>query len=491
MAPQRPPRFAQGAPFQLTTLAAPLQEALDGELERLRFGPVEETPALDPKYGAAVIGGISAVGPGRPRLEHAPMGEELQERFYASLTPLLEDWAGCRLERTWAYGIRSYGRGCRLHLHRDRVDTHVISCIVHASDRSDQPWPLDFVDHDGTPHQVFFRRGSLLLYESLCPHGRLTPFAGEYYRNLYFHWRPVDWDPTPLRGMVCKYRSLEQCLAEWRVDSIPADWQEWFRLNRDRGCDRRVLLERGLAQGFSAAAITAVLDDTSQPAAPVAPVAPTLPRASWLEWFQARLTDPRQSPRAWRLDTPLAQVYEIPGFLSPQECGAIRAAIDASLRPSTVTQGPADYRTSRTCHLRDGDPALAADLDQRIAALLGVDPSLSEGIQGQRYGVGEYFREHTDWFTPGTEEYRHHTAPGGQRTWTVMIYLNVVEEGGETRFRLLDRTFTPVMGLALAWNNLMADGTPNPFVLHEALPVQKGCKYVITKWFRAEPGRNG
>ena len=43
---------------------------------------------------------------------------------------------------------------------------------------------------------------------------------------------------------------------------------------------------------------------------------------------------------------------------------------------------------------------------------------------------GEYFREHTDWFTPVTEEYRHHTAPGGQRTWTVMIYLNFVEEGG-------------------------------------------------------------
>lgn len=71
-----------------------------------------------------------------------------------------------------------------------------------------------------------------------------------------------------------------------------------------------------------------------------------------------------------------------------------------------------------------------------------------------------------------------------------MIYLNAVEAGGETRFRLLDRSFTPVPGLALAWNNLMADGTSNLYVLHEALPVQQGRKYVITKWFRAEPGRN-
>ncbi|QPN60451.1 2OG-Fe(II) oxygenase [Synechococcus sp. CBW1002] len=279
--------------------------------------------------------------------------------------------------------------------------------------------------------------------------------------------------------------------------TIPPEWQEWFRLNRDRGCDRLGLIERGLAQGFTAEAITAVLEGEAPsrtclrlPGAVPAEPSPGAPQASWLHWFQARLTDPRQRPRAWRLDTPLAQVYEIPGFLSAEECDVIRVAIDGSLQPSTVTQGPADYRTSRTCHLRDGDRALAADLDRRLAELLGVDPAFSEGLQGQRYAVGEYFREHTDWFTPGTEEYRHHTRPGGQRTWTVMIYLNAVEAGGETRFRLLDRSFTPVPGLALAWNNLMADGSPNPYVLHEALPVRQGCKYVITKWFRAEQGRH-
>lgn len=42
----------------------------------------------------------------------------------------------------------------------------------------------------------------------------------------------------------------------------------------------------------------------------------------------------------------------------------------------------------------------------------------------------------------------------------------------------------------MAWNNLGADGQPNPATLHEALPVIRGLKYVITKWFRAETGRN-
>ena len=94
-------------------------------------------------------------------------------------------------------------------------------------------------------------------------------------------------------------------------------------------------------------------------------------------------------------------------------------------------------------------------------------------------------------YSPGTEEYATHTDSGGQRTWTVMVYLNAVECGGATLFRRLGRSFTPVPGMALAWNNLQADGTPNPFTLHEALTVEAGHKWVITKWFRADFGRNG
>ena len=74
---------------------------------------------------------------------------------------------------------------------------------------------------------------------------------------------------------------------------------------------------------------------------------------------------------------------------------------------------------------------------------------------------------------------------------TVMVYLNAVERGSETCFKRLGRCFTPVRGMALAWNNLLADGTPNPFTLHQSMPVLEGNKWVIAKWFRAEMGRNG
>jgi prolyl 4-hydroxylase len=247
--------------------------------------------------------------------------------------------------------------------------------------------------------------------------------------------------------------------------------------------------------GFSRAAIEAVLDLPDQASAVIPqPLQAALQPSggpSWLQWFEAPLTRPEHRPRAWRLDTPLAQVYELPDLLSRQECEALMAAIDRQLVPSTVTRGDSSYRTSRTCHLRGSDAGLAERLDQRLASLLGVDARFSEPLQGQRYDPGQYFKEHTDWFAPGTDEFATHTSPGGQRTWTVMIYLNTVARGGQTCFKRLGRCFTPVQGLALAWNNLMADGTPNPFTLHEAMPVQEGNKWVITKWFRAQIGRNG
>ena len=268
-------------------------------------------------------------------------------------------------------------------------------------------------------------------------------------------------------------------------------WQGWLRLNRQRGCDLTTLFERAQAEGFDPEAIAAELGGFRPAAGVTGAAAANAGQSSWQLLARAPLTDPGHQPRAWRLDTPLAQVYEIPDLLTPQDCRRLISAIDTSLNPSTVTRGPQDYRTSRTCYLNQAVAELAARIDRQLAALIGVDPSHSEPLQGQRYDKDQYFRAHTDWFAPGTQEYIEHTNPGGQRTWTVMVYLNQVAAGGQTRFLQLDRLFHPLEGLALAWNNLLADGTPNPATLHEALPVLKGHKYVITKWFRAEPGRNG
>jgi len=73
----------------------------------------------------------------------------------------------------------------------------------------------------------------------------------------------------------------------------------------------------------------------------------------------------------------------------------------------------------------------------------------------------------------------------GQRTWTSMIYLNDVEEGGETYFKHLKLNVKPKQGMLIAWNNLYKNGMPNFKTMHEALPPISGKKYVITKWWRS------
>ena len=284
------------------------------------------------------------------------------------------------------------------------------------------------------------------------------------------------------------------------LKSIPRDWREWLSQNLARGCDRQRLKERGLAEGFSLEAIDAVFSAGSnldavalEESSPTStPISNSDSYVDWLSWFQVSLTESKNQPRAWRLDTPLAQVYEIPNFLNREECQEVIRVLDGGLKPSIVTHGDSSYyRTSHSCDLKHQDPDLAARMDHRLAALLGVDPSYSDPLEGQRYDPGQYFKQHMDAFAPGTKEFHEHTTPGGQRTWTVMIYLNAVELGGETCFKRLGRCYTPVPGLALAWNNLHADGTPNPFTMHEGMPVELGQKWILTKWFRALPGRNG
>jgi prolyl 4-hydroxylase len=159
--------------------------------------------------------------------------------------------------------------------------------------------------------------------------------------------------------------------------------------------------------------------------------------------------------------------------------------IDAKRRPSEIADdtGIANFRTSETCDLDWRDP-LVAEVDRRIAELLGLSLTASEPLQGQRYAPGQEFKPHTDTFEPGGYDFYVYTTDTGQRTWTAMIYLNEPEDGGATRFKTIGKTVQPETGKLLAWNNLLPNGRPNPATLHQGMRVRRGTKYIVTKWFR-------
>ena len=67
---------------------------------------------------------------------------------------------------------------------------------------------------------------------------------------------------------------------------------------------------------------------------------------------------------------------------------------------------------------------------------------------------------------------------------TICTYLNHVECGGETVFPQADVSVSPMAGRAIVFDNLSADGQPDPASLHAGLPVTAGEKWLATLWLR-------
>lgn len=193
-------------------------------------------------------------------------------------------------------------------------------------------------------------------------------------------------------------------------------------------------------------------------------------------------------PAMQRVPTPKAAVFQHRRFVPQDLAAELIALIDKDRRPSTIADdnGDAYFRTSETCDLDAGLPAVQA-IEAQLTALSGIDPAFGEPLQGQRYAEGQEFKPHTDYFTPGGRDFQRFCALSGNRTWTFMVYLNDVAAGGATRFKLLDKTFQPEAGKLLCWNNRHPGGEVNPATLHHGMKVRKGVKYVITKWYREQP----
>lgn len=256
---------------------------------------------------------------------------------------------------------------------------------------------------------------------------------------------------------------------------LAADAMDMLRTNVAIGADFRPVYAALRAAGYSDQAISAAVDVVRprNDAFAQGPVAPPLLR--------------RAPPGLVRIETPLFEVFTLADFLDADECEQLIVRIRQDLHPSPLAQdgaGPG-LRTSRTCPLSWSDDPVVLAIDDKICRTLGIRPGFGEGIQGQWYEVGQEYKAHHDFFVPGTMEYLRFAGLRGNRTWTFMVYLNDSMEGGGTRFAQLGHTVEPRRGMALLWNNLRADGTPNPATLHSGEPVTRGHKVIITKWFRA------
>jgi len=273
---------------------------------------------------------------------------------------------------------------------------------------------------------------------------------------------------------------------------LDGTWPAWLNENLQRHCDPEELLAILLQHGFSPQSIRVHMG-VSFPGAsrllgdgPQGPDGGDAIAIDYEALARVRMTRPDSGLNARQFLTDRLQLYTLDDFMTASECVHLARIVNRHLRPSTVTTGERDkdYRTSRTCDLGLITDPEVARIDERIARTLGIGSAYSESIQAQRYDVGEEFKAHTDYFEPGTGEYDAHAGGRGQRTWTFMIYLNERMQGGETKFEALGQSIIPKRGMAVVWNNLLPDGRPNNQTAHCGLPVRRGHKIIITKWFR-------
>lgn len=275
------------------------------------------------------------------------------------------------------------------------------------------------------------------------------------------------------------------------------EWKKWIVTNLDAGQNPDGIFKILLDDGFDHAAI--VKEMGHKPSKPISDLInpfdkPNQTQQSVQTGHQknhGKAINPKNIfiPNAKVVDSKKIDLRTVEHFLNEDECNKLIQLIKTKLRPSEIADFKTNesFRTSRTCDLGRIDNKFITEIDERICKLIGIDSMYGEVIQGQYYEVGQEFKAHTDYFE--INEYDLHCSVLGQRTYTIMIYLNEVEQGGETRFAKVGCEFKPMTGTAVIWNSLNADGSPNVNTLHQAKPVINGHKAIITKWFRSNKSR--
>lgn len=203
--------------------------------------------------------------------------------------------------------------------------------------------------------------------------------------------------------------------------------------------------------------------------------------------------DPIESNPNVKVLSRTPRIYLIENFLTPAECDHIIKEASAKLVRSTIIDtdtGGETVDNSRTSYGMDFEfhkDSILKNIEKRIATYTQIPVEYGEVLQVLNYGVGAEFTPHFDYFDRDYPGHVVHLDLYGQRVATLIMYLNTVEEGGETIFPKANVRVKPIKGTAVLFYNCTPDGKEDPLTLHCGTPVIKGDKWIITKWLRQRP----
>jgi len=178
-------------------------------------------------------------------------------------------------------------------------------------------------------------------------------------------------------------------------------------------------------------------------------------------------------------------------FLSQEECLHLISVARPFVRPSQVlmraTGERAVHPARRSSNARLVEPLrdlVVWNIEQRLARYAMLPAVNGEPITILRYGPGDEYRPHADYYHPDDEGAHVGLRQGGQRIATFLVYLNPVESGGSTDFPDAGLTVPPQPGTGLLFFNCLPDGSPDPLSVHAGTPVISGEKWLLSRWIR-------
>lgn len=174
-------------------------------------------------------------------------------------------------------------------------------------------------------------------------------------------------------------------------------------------------------------------------------------------------------------------IVRVKGFLSTEECDHLIDSSKNKLRPCNEISAGVN-RTGWGVFLQkcDENHAIVQRIMNKMAKFVPVNND-SEVMQVIRYNEGESTSPHYDFFNPLTPNGAMKIGIYGQRVATVLMYLNDVEEGGETSFTELNLSTKPCKGDAIIFYNCKPNGEPDLQTMHSGERVIKGTKWLAIK----------
>lgn len=194
-------------------------------------------------------------------------------------------------------------------------------------------------------------------------------------------------------------------------------------------------------------------------------------------------------PSVSRLST-VARIGAARGFAPPGFAEwLIDRAVDR-LGPASANDasGGQAVRTARACAFgpQHHDVVLAV-IQERAARIIGAPVAFHEPPNVISYEPGQEYRSHADFIEPSVPQFQAELQLLGQRTATIVTYLNTDFGGAETWFPDAGVKFRGAVGDALVFANVLPNGAPDYNTRHAGLPVLHGRKWVLSQWIRAKP----